>query len=68
MAAIGIALIWGGYAVSLWGFCLVRGINVTFGQLVNPVHVYSGAWTPGSIPATQVLPGGTSTGPAAQAA
>ena len=58
MAAIGIGLIWGGYALSLWGYCLLRGYNVTFVSLVNPVHPYSGSWPPALIPAGQVLPTG----------
>jgi hypothetical protein len=27
------ALLWGGYTIGLWGYCLVRGYDVTFPQL-----------------------------------
>jgi hypothetical protein len=61
MVAAGMLLIWGGYSVSLWGWCLLRGYNVTFGQLVSPVHPYGSrkgqVWPPPPIPASQVFPG-----------
>ena len=60
MLAVGMLLIWGGWSVSFWGYSLVRGYNVTFIQLVNPVHPYSGPWPPGPIPDTQVFPSGAS--------
>jgi hypothetical protein len=57
MVAVGFGLIWGGYAVGLWGWCLLQGYDITFGQLVSPLHSYSQAWPPGPIPAGQVFPG-----------
>lgn len=33
MVAIGMVLIWGGYAFGLWGYCLVNGYDVTFQSL-----------------------------------
>lgn len=30
MVAVGLALVWGGYAVGMWGYCLVRGYDVSF--------------------------------------
>lgn len=36
MAAIGIAVIWLGYAAGMWGYCLVRGYCVTPANVVNP--------------------------------
>lgn len=50
-------LIWGGYDLSLFGWCLFRDYNVTLGQLSSPLHPYSGAWPPGKIPAGQTWPG-----------
>lgn len=29
MVAIGFALAWAGYALTMWGYCLVRDYNVT---------------------------------------
>jgi hypothetical protein len=61
-------LVWGGYSVGLWGWCLFRDYDVTFGQLVSPTHPYSGAWPPAKIPAGQTWPGGTSSSSTAGAA
>lgn len=36
---------WFGYDVSSWGYCLVKGWNITFGEWSNPVHPYT--WPPG---------------------
>lgn len=61
MAAIGFGLVWGGWAIGFWGYCLIRGYNITFGQLVNPVHPYGSkkgeAWPPPLIPKGSLLPG-----------
>jgi hypothetical protein len=66
MAAIGFGLIWAGYAISLWGYTLLRGYDVTFPQLVNPVHPYGSqgqAWPPPPIPKGQLLPSGAAAPP-----
>ena len=66
MTAIAFGLGWLGYSVSLWGYCLVRGYDVTLAELMNPVHVF--AWPAGGIsgmplvPGTQILPGGGKAG------
>jgi hypothetical protein len=58
MPAIGFGLTWLGYALTSWGYCLVRGYNVKFTDWINPVHPYSGAWPPPqNIPAGDLLPG-----------
>ena len=63
MPAIAFGLGWLGYTVTLYGVCLLRGWNISFGQLISPVKPYSGAWPPPAIPDTTVLPGqGTSAG------
>lgn len=36
MVAVGMLLIWGGYTVGIWGYCLVRSYDVTFGNLFAP--------------------------------
>ena len=71
MVAVAFALVWAGYSTSLWGWCLLRDYDLTFGQLVSPVHPYSGAWPPAKIPSGQIWPAGsttTTTQHAAQAA
>lgn len=59
MPAIAMGLIWGGWTLGLWGWCLVRGYDVSLGQLINPVHQLD--WktaTAQQIPNTQIVPGG----------
>jgi hypothetical protein len=51
-------LIWGGWSLGLFGWCLLRDYDVTLGQLVSPTHPYRGAWPPAKIPPGQIWPGG----------
>lgn len=30
MVAVGMAVVWAGYALGIWGYCLVQGYDVTF--------------------------------------
>lgn len=55
--ALVFALAWSDYAVGFWGWCLLRGYDVPFRQVVSPLHPYSGKWPPPKIPKTQVFPG-----------
>lgn len=73
MVAIGMLLVWGGYSVSLWGWCLLRGYDVTFGQITSPANPYGSKagqpWPPAQIPANLIFPGtGPAPAPAAAAA
>ena len=61
-------LIWGGYSTGLWGWCLIRDYDLTFGQLLSPSHPYAGAWPPAHISPAQTWPGGGGAAPAAVAA
>jgi hypothetical protein len=66
--AFGMGLIWFGYSLTSWGYCLVRGYNIRFTDWINPLHPYTGAWPPpGTIPAADVFPG-VATGSAGEAA
>jgi hypothetical protein len=59
-AALAIALVWGGYTAGLYGYCLLRGYNVTLKQLL------SSNWPPGSVPTSKSGPqGGSGFGPGA---
>lgn len=62
MLAVGGLLVWAGYSVSLWGWCLLRGYNVTLGQLMTPIHPYlSGkgqSWPPPLMAPDVIFPGG----------
>ena len=62
MLPVGMLLTWAGWSVSFWGWCLLRGYNVTLGQLMTPLHPYSGPWPPKLIPDSQIFPGGTKAG------
>jgi hypothetical protein len=53
---------WLGYTTVLYGYCLVKGYDITFGQLANPAHVFTWPKTPQLIPANQVSPGGGTAG------
>lgn len=53
MVAIGMALVWGGYAIGIWGYCLVNGYDVTFGSLFGTKWASAqsgGAATPLPLP------------------
>lgn len=55
MVAIAIGLGWVSYTGGLWGYCLLRGYNVTFRQLLSPT------WPPDSSK-SGFGPGGSSGG------
>lgn len=59
MPAVGMGITWFGYSVALWGYCLVKGYNVTLASLVNPVKPYASTWPPpANIPVSDVFPPG----------
>jgi hypothetical protein len=61
MLPVGMLLTWAGYSVGLWGWCLIRGYNVTLGQLMSPAHPYGSAkgqaWPPPLMSPNQIFPG-----------
>lgn len=60
MVAIGMALVWGGYTIGIWGYCLVNGYDVTFTSLFGTKWV-SGTTAAPQAPTLPVDPGiGTS--------
>jgi hypothetical protein len=66
VVAVGMLVVWFGYAIDFYGYTLLKGYDVTFGQLVSPAHPYGSGrgqtWPPPIIKAGQVLPTGTGTG------
>jgi hypothetical protein len=62
MPAVGMIFAWFGYSVASWGWILIKGWDVTFGQWLDPVHRYSGPWPPPYIPDGYVLPPGATSG------
>jgi hypothetical protein len=60
---------WAGYSLGLWGWCLIRGYDVTLGQLMSPAHPYGTSkgekWPPPLIGPDVIFPGGRNTGASA---
>jgi hypothetical protein len=56
MTGVGIGLVVVAYSVGLWGYCMVRGYNVTFIQLWTTA---TPKWPPLLMDATQTFPSGT---------
>lgn len=55
MIVIGIALVFTGYTCGMWGYCLIKGYNISFSQLISPSGYYKGTWPPPLITDTSVL-------------
>lgn len=55
MVAIGMGLLFAGYAVSIWGYCLVRGYDVPFSG------VFASTWSSKASFAQQAKTPGTAT-------
>lgn len=58
MPALAMGLGYLGYSLGLWGYCLLRGYDVTLGSLMSPAHPPT--WqsiSSSQIPAGQVFPG-----------
>lgn len=47
MIPIGLGMVWAGYTIGIWGYCLVRGYDVPFMKL------FSGTW-PGAAAKAKV--------------
>lgn len=57
MIPIGLGMVWAGYTLGIWGYCLVRGYDVTFMQLFKPVWPGTGKQAaPAPAPATGPAP------------
>ena len=59
MGAAAIGILFGGYSLTLWGYCLVRGYNVSLADLVNPLRVYTWKHPMPLASNTAVIPTGT---------
>lgn len=58
MTALGLGAAWAAYTVGIWGYCLVRGYNVTFTSLMSASWTsYGGGVIPG-----KAGPGATGSG------
>jgi hypothetical protein len=60
MVVIGFGLVWWGYLELMYGWALLKGWDVTWKQLANPLNPYQWPVPPAQppiIPNTQILPG-----------
>lgn len=62
MVALFGAVLWVGYGVASYGWVLLKGYNITPAQWWSPVHVYSWADNPGTVPAGHVFPAASAGG------
>ena len=59
VVAVALFAVWGFYGAGTWGWCLVKGYNITFAEWFNPLHPYQ--WPkggPAMVPAGSVFPTG----------
>jgi hypothetical protein len=68
MIVIGIGVAMIGYTLLWWGYSLVKGYDITFAQIVSPVHYYTGAWPPAAASPDSIFPGGKNATAASAAA
>lgn len=52
------AVLWGGYSMLFYGYCLIKGYNIGFLEIVSPVNYYKGGWPPPLFTDTGVIPKG----------
>lgn len=45
MPAIGFGMLWGGYTLLFWGFCQIKGYDISLAEIVIPKK-FSGTWPP----------------------
>lgn len=65
MTAIAFGLLWAAWTGGLYGWCLIRGYDISLPQLVNPVHTYKGPWPPPPAVNTVIFPSGSKSSQAA---
>jgi hypothetical protein len=58
MLGVGFLLVWAGYGVGSYGWCMVRGYDVPFRAWMSPLNPYQWpAGGPAPIPDSQLFPG-----------
>jgi hypothetical protein len=62
MLVIGFGLGWIGYTLAFWGYSLVKGYNLSFGDVASPVSYYKGSGWPSIAPNTVLFPNGKGAG------
>lgn len=67
MIVIGFGVVWVAYVQVVYGYVLLKGYDITWRELANPIHPYQ--WPPRGqkiplVPKGQILPRATTQGPA----
>lgn len=55
---IAFAVMWTAYTVIFTGYSWLRGYDISFGEIVSPLHWYSGPWPPPKASPNEIIPGG----------
>jgi Transglycosylase SLT domain len=61
MIAIGFGLFWLSSGFVMYGYSLIRGYDLTIGDIMSPTHFYTGKWPPPLAGNTQIFPTGIGT-------
>jgi hypothetical protein len=56
MLPVAMLVTWAAYTVGSWGYCLIKGYDVSFRAWASPLHPYSGPWPPPLIPINRTWP------------
>ena len=56
MIALGMLVLYGGYAVGSWGYVLVKGYNITLWEWIDPLTVYKWPSSPPKVPKGHIFP------------
>lgn len=58
MVGLGFGLAWIAYTGMIWGVSLLKGWDLSLGEIASIGHPYSGTWPPPIAPNTVVFPTG----------
>jgi hypothetical protein len=64
MLVLGFGVAWFGYGLVVYGHALVKGYNLSFGEVFSPTSFYKGTWPPSQAPNTVIFPTGLGSAPA----
>lgn len=62
MIALGVGTVWAGYYLFIYGYCLVRGYNVTFTDLMHSTWPGGGTKSTPAAKSTGTVPPAASSG------
>ena len=53
---VAMGVLWAAYALGCMGYFWIRGYDIGFREMVDPLNWYDGEWPPGKAPATSIIP------------